>query len=360
MRGSFSVAMAVAFAVSAFAPPATAQLNVKIVESQSGGQTHQMDAVWQNVATAMGFQASIHPQTLLDSAAFVFDTDVLIVSSGTIGLTPYRVAIISAFLGNGGSVYIQGEYHWSFDANLAFSTIVGNHGGSFDWSPNPQLNSLAPMAVSGPLATTPNLVPVLGQFLGGAHGTGDATVTPFLTHAGLDYGWLFQTSALPGSMIATTDQEWINSQASDPLMENILTELAAKKNPCAPSYGAGCPGAGGIVPTLTVDGCTTAGSQISVTIAAGLGGSSALILMGAGQAALPIGGGCTLNLSPLIPIVVGPLPLGGAVAGQGSLTLPAVIPSGAPAGSLTIQAFVADAANAAGFSNTNGVDMIFP
>lgn len=124
------------------------------------------------------------------------------------------------------------------------------------------------------------------------------------------------------------------------------------------AYGSGCPGTGGFIPQYQVSGCIAPGYTAVTTITQGLGGSVAFIFLGLNQAALPLGGGCTLNVSPLLGGPAGPIPLLGAGAGNGSISFPTTIPPiPAIVGSFTAQVFVSDptAPNGLGFSTSNGV-----
>lgn len=124
---------------------------------------------------------------------------------------------------------------------------------------------------------------------------------------------------------------------------------------CNLAHGAGCAGSGGVVPSLVVDGCALRSAQVSLAIAGGLGGASAFLLLGATAASIPLGGGCTLNVSPLLPLVIGPLPLAGVGPGSGAIQFTAIIPATAPPGQVAVQGFVADPGGSLGFSNTAGV-----
>jgi len=123
------------------------------------------------------------------------------------------------------------------------------------------------------------------------------------------------------------------------------------------TYGFGCSGSLSISPALAIDGCYTAGGNVQLDISLGLGGSTAFLLIGLNEVALPMGAGCTLNVSPLLPAIIGPLPLSGFFPGQGAATLNAALPANATPGTVKIQAFVNDSGAALGFSNTNGVSM---
>lgn len=131
--------------------------------------------------------------------------------------------------------------------------------------------------------------------------------------------------------------------------------------PSLQTYGSGCAGSGGVVPKLAVTGNPTVGGQVQVAITDGVGSSTALLFLGTQQAAIPMGFGCSLNVFPVLPLIVGPFPLfpfGALGPGGGSITFPGTIPgSVTPPLTLTMQAFVTDSGVVGGFSNTNGVEM---
>lgn len=131
------------------------------------------------------------------------------------------------------------------------------------------------------------------------------------------------------------------------------------------SYGVGCPGTGGFTPKFAVSGCVATGFDAVIDITGGLGGSLAFVFIGIGQAALPLGGGCLLNVNP-VPVLIGPLgplPLTPGGPGGGNLTLPVLVPSIVPSivGAFNTQVFVSDptAPNGLGFSVTNGVEIFY-
>jgi len=122
------------------------------------------------------------------------------------------------------------------------------------------------------------------------------------------------------------------------------------------TYGTGCPGAGAIIPTFSYLGCPAGAETIALQVEGGLGGSIAILFLGLGKGAVPTGASCTLNVWPLLPISIGPLPLSPGGAGQGGITVPVLIPADAPFGfNITIQAFVTDGASPTGYSNSPGV-----
>lgn len=138
-----------------------------------------------------------------------------------------------------------------------------------------------------------------------------------------------------------------------------ITTIAEPGCQLVNAYGAGCAGSGGFVPDLTFNGCPAAGTQISIEITNGLGGAPCVILFGTGQASIPVGSGCSLLLSGVLPFSL-PLPLGGTGPSHGSIFLPAVLPTPLPSVTFTMQAFVGDPASGTGYSNSNGVEVIFP
>lgn len=235
----------------------TASGNVVIIESQSINGAHDMDIEWQNVATAMGFTASIDPQSTLDSTAFFATTDILVVSSGIIGLSSTASTNVINFVSGGGQVYLQGEYQTSYSTNILFADIVNSLGGSFSlgstWS-----GDLIPMAISGVLSTTPNSVTSIGYHWYGADGVAGALVTPFMHYGGADFGWMFEAPG-GGKVVHNTDQDWVRVSTSPALQENILTYLST--GPSGPSYTiTGLVGGG--TATLTVTNATPGGSVL--------------------------------------------------------------------------------------------------
>jgi hypothetical protein len=123
------------------------------------------------------------------------------------------------------------------------------------------------------------------------------------------------------------------------------------------SYGAGCDGSGGFLPTVAVDGCTVPGGPVTIAIENGLGGATAILFLGASEASLPLQGGCTL----LVDIAAAfALPLGGAGPGNGSISFLSTIDPAAPTPTTVFfQAFVLDAGGGptAAFSASRGLAM---
>lgn len=125
----------------------------------------------------------------------------------------------------------------------------------------------------------------------------------------------------------------------------------------SPTYGQGCAGAGGYIPSLRLYGCLTPGATTTLEVADALGGSMATLFIGASSANIPMGLGCRLLVQPIFPVSIS-FPLGGTGAGSGSTSIAIGLPTNMPQASLAVQAFVLDAASPLGFSNSNGVAVV--
>src|SRR5690606_33040374 len=121
-------------------------------------------------------------------------------------------------------------------------------------------------------------------------------------------------------------------------------------------FGSGCPGSGGLVPSLDADllACVLKpGDAFTLAIEGGLGGETALLVFGAAKASIPTGA-CTLLVAPL----VGPLlsiPLGGSGPGKGNAILPVTVPSAAAGATFRRQALATDPNAPFGYTATNGL-----
>ncbi len=199
--------------------------NIKIIESQSITSGHDMDTIWRYVAQGLGHNAVIVPQTALDDTTFFSTTNILIVSSGVIPLPENRINTIKSFIMTGKNVYLQCEYLASYQTNQAFATLVNSLGGTFSWDSTVN-GDISPMQILGTISNTPNNIPSINYFWYGVYGTGNNTIEYFMRKQGKNYGFVF-TPANPGYgiIIAQTDQDWIRTRTSIPLMQNILARL---------------------------------------------------------------------------------------------------------------------------------------
>ena len=98
------------------------------------------------------------------------------------------------------------------------------------------------------------------------------------------------------------------------------------------NVGPGC-AAGGITPRLDVVGCVEPGQTIFLHLDDGAPFGTALLLLGAGDGAIPFFPGCSLNLAPLSPVFLPVL-----LDGNGSTSIPADLPNTLPPGSVFLQA----------------------
>lgn len=120
-------------------------------------------------------------------------------------------------------------------------------------------------------------------------------------------------------------------------------------------YGAGCPGSGGFVPDLTLEGCAIPVGNVKLSISAGLGGATSVLFFGLSEVHLPMVSGCFLLADPAFSVV---LPsMGGVGAGAGTTAFDALIPAGVPPIDVFFQAFVIDGGATFGFANSNGVKL---
>jgi probable HAF family extracellular repeat protein len=118
-------------------------------------------------------------------------------------------------------------------------------------------------------------------------------------------------------------------------------------------YAAGCAGSGGFVPGLWGEGWPQSGGALSLALTNGAGGAAGVLLVGLGMGQAPFKG-CTLANLPLSPLAV-PLLLSPGGAGGGQWTLPVALPPAVPAGSLFLQAALADAGGPAGVTVSNAL-----
>ena len=172
---------------------------------------------------------------------------------------------------------------------------------------------------------------------------------------------VYAVAELPGSgvVVVVSDAScWTNPGPADwditdwsnaRILDNILDAFGGGL-----TFGDGCPGAGGFVPKLaTSPAQPAAGTVLNLAITDGLGGSTAILLLGLNQGSTPLGAGCTLHVGPVLPATL-TVPLAGNGPGNGNVTLFAPLPSFASGFSFTTQAFILDAASPIGASATNG------
>ncbi|MBI4881707.1 MAG: LamG domain-containing protein [Planctomycetes bacterium] len=165
-----------------------------------------------------------------------------------------------------------------------------------------------------------------------------------------------------GSTQGTLHKQCINGAILDVRISDQALEPHEMLTTCCPgsshAYGSGCPGWGGFVPELGLQGCPSPAVSIALSLSSARPQSVAIHLMGLFESSLPAAGGCTLNVFPVSPLVFA-LPLAGdpAVAGSGGYSVVTTIPANLQPASVKLQAFVADSANSWGYSASNGLSI---
>jgi hypothetical protein len=124
------------------------------------------------------------------------------------------------------------------------------------------------------------------------------------------------------------------------------------------AYGAGVPGAGGLVPSLIGTGCPAPSAGMSLQLASAVGGASAVLFVGTARGTLPFKG-VTLDLADValtLQLIVGGAP---GVPGAGGLTLPAVLPPDPALSGMSVflQAAFGDSSVPHGVSLSNALEM---
>jgi hypothetical protein len=121
-------------------------------------------------------------------------------------------------------------------------------------------------------------------------------------------------------------------------------------------YGQGCPGSNSLVPVLGMSGAGTPASTISFDFTNGVASSAAFVLIGFAEANTPVFGSCSLLVTPVLPVTIGPAILDGLGAGSTAIGLPA----GTSGIGLNFQGVVIDAFSPLGFALSNGMRLDIP
>jgi gliding motility-associated-like protein len=184
-----------------------------------------MDINWKSVSTELGQIATIVSQTFLDDYTNLSNTDILIISSGLIDIPDNRKATILQFVQNGGNVYIQSEYLVDLPGNATFKYLADNLGNTFNWQ-DEVTGNLNPMQIIGDLSNGIEDNAELTYYWYGTSGIGDANFIPFLKYNNKNWGFVYCPSVVTnGTVITTTDQDWVRTSNNNGLMANILTTL---------------------------------------------------------------------------------------------------------------------------------------
>jgi gliding motility-associated-like protein len=186
---------------------------------------YTMGQSWTDAVAAVGHTSEIISEAALDNTDFFPDFDALIVSTGVTAIGPAQVDVIKQFLQTGKPVYLQSEYLASYQTNIAFASLVNDLGGVFAWT-DEFSGDLSPMNVSGYISSNYNIVNSFSYYWYSVSGEGNCSIYPFLDYGGGKHGFQF----LPldpsiGTLITTSDQDWVQSLSSPELLQNIVLSL---------------------------------------------------------------------------------------------------------------------------------------
>ncbi len=246
----------------------TSASNIAIIESQSVNPMFNMDARWQIVATAMGHTATIHPQEYLDDPANIPNTDLLIIASATIAIPASRRTMIREFMKSGVPIYLQCEYDPTFDSNEVFESLIISTGTTFMWT-DQRFTSLAPMQISGNLATAYNTVYSIDTFLYGCTAIGGFNLVGNMEFEGEEFGWFYDPpNDAFGFLASNTDRNWILVDASPELMENyiyiLLNDTVTQPQIIVTNTGPSVFPAGGGMMTMTAQIINSTNSLLNI------------------------------------------------------------------------------------------------
>ena len=106
-----------------------------------------------------------------------------------------------------------------------------------------------------------------------------------------------------------------------------------------------------------MQGCFGSGSNVTFEIERARGGGPAVLLFGLTPTPQLFSTSCVLHIGALLPTSI-VLPLSGSGAGNGSLTLPATLPSLTSGLTFTMPAACADPTLPWGYTTTNALEVI--
>jgi hypothetical protein len=357
-------------------------LDVVTVHPVGGGQGHAVTVRLGNGAGVIGpggFTMPVcpTPQALTCAAAIALDD---LDQDGNLDLVVANPASSSVYLGNASGTFGPGS-HFSFGSLvMPFTLVVRDVNGDTipDHLINPSTQTLQVRlgiggGAFGPPATFPMLPPVGTQF-GGPPAIGDLNGDGFpdLAYA---YGEILLNNGAgifipqPAIVVPPVSVRVAIADVDRDLKQDLVFYSAfpagwisvfRNLTPCNAigfTYGFGCPGSGGFVPSLSARGCASPGGSLVLDVEHGLGGaSSAAFVVGPGPTNVQVGGGCGI-LIQLAGSFIAPFTLAGLpVAGQGSASIPVIIPPAIPPGtSLAIQAAILDPASPFQSSASNGL-----
>jgi gliding motility-associated-like protein len=186
---------------------------------------YTMSQAWTDAVAGAGHTSEIISEAALYNTDFFPDFDALIVSSGVTTISSIQQDIIKQFLETGKPVYLQSEYLASFETDQAFAALVNDLGGIFAWGAEFS-GDLTPMNVLGYLSNNYNTVNSFFYYWYSVSGEGNCSIYPFLEYSGGNHGFQFLApDPSIGTLITTTDQDWVQSLSSPELLENIVLSM---------------------------------------------------------------------------------------------------------------------------------------
>ncbi len=210
--------------ISTLLAPGAFAANIAIIESQSFNANDIMDINWQTVATGMGHNVTIYPQTALDNGSFITPSDLAIISSGVGTMNFQRRQMIIECLYAGVPVYLQCERDMTGSSNIAWEEALFQFGISWSWL-GADPGNLVPMYLSGPISNITYPISNMPMFMDGAYGSAVSGVETTQHYADKEYGWILRPTADHAMMATNTDQEWVRTFADPNLMENYINTL---------------------------------------------------------------------------------------------------------------------------------------
>lgn len=225
---------------------------------------------------------------------------------------------------------VHGTEAWISDGTPGGTTLLS------DINPGPSGSSIEPFFVDSGLAYFAADDGVTGLELWSTDGTSGGTVLATEFEAGptgisgIDFWFLDGISLIKVGSPTHGSEPW----ALGPFTQ----------------YGEGCPGTGGVVPTLTPSGDTGPGGTITLDIAGGPAGAPAFLMVGVASSNLPVCVDCNLLVDPILflPIVL---------SGSGT----AQLTNGDFPAPIMIQLAVLDpGGSCVGFSVSRGVQIVSP
>ena len=162
-----------------------------------------------------------------------------------------------------------------------------------------------------------------------------------------------------GAIVDLRDEaaEEVDLNADGDQLDEVVCLLHSIPGDCGELavWGDGCPGVAREAPHLAIDGCLSSGQPLFVAVSNAAAGSHAVLLLGYGganDAELPFG--CPLLLAQVLPVPIGPLPIGM----DGAVGFMIAAPADLPPITFDVQAFVGGVDP--GFSSSNAVRVKLP